>query len=212
MKTGITNLNQLQGVVALLAFGLLAGASGSAAAAVRIEGQVQASGSPHQQLPIVNLPSIQPGVSTRQLGGTALVGATVPLYDGGSRAALLEQARDKVDKAETTRSVSCSSHCARAWVRCVNHVANTEVSPPVAAPSGVARAVVTDASTGNASRQRDRQTVMPSSSPPDCRQSSDSGIAERAAQGVPLRCTIHRDVSHRLACVGPSHAAAGAHA
>ena len=31
-----------------------------------------------------------------------LIGATVPLYDGGSRAALLEQARDKVDKAETT--------------------------------------------------------------------------------------------------------------
>jgi hypothetical protein len=33
MKTGITKLNQLQVVVALLAFGLLAGASGSAAAA-----------------------------------------------------------------------------------------------------------------------------------------------------------------------------------
>jgi hypothetical protein len=46
MKTGIIKLNQLQVVVALLAFGLLAGASGSAAAAVRIEGQVQASGSP----------------------------------------------------------------------------------------------------------------------------------------------------------------------
>ena len=46
MKTGITKLNQLQVVVALLAFGLLAGASGSAAAAVGIEGQVQASGSP----------------------------------------------------------------------------------------------------------------------------------------------------------------------
>ena len=46
MKTGITKLNQLQVVVALLAFGLLAGASRSAAAAVRIEGQVQASGSP----------------------------------------------------------------------------------------------------------------------------------------------------------------------
>jgi hypothetical protein len=46
MKTGTTKLNQLQVVVALLAFGLLAGASGSAAAAVRIEGQAQASGSP----------------------------------------------------------------------------------------------------------------------------------------------------------------------
>jgi len=46
MKTGITKLNQSQVVVALLAFGLLAGASRSAAAAVRIEGQVQASDSP----------------------------------------------------------------------------------------------------------------------------------------------------------------------
>ncbi len=55
-----------------------------------------------QQLPIVNLPGNQLGVSTYQLGGTALVGATMPLYDGGSRAALLEQARDRVDKAETT--------------------------------------------------------------------------------------------------------------
>jgi hypothetical protein len=45
IKTGTTKLNQLQVVVALLAFGLLAGASGSAAAAVGIEGQVQASGS-----------------------------------------------------------------------------------------------------------------------------------------------------------------------
>ena len=55
-----------------------------------------------QQLPIVNLPGNQLGVSTRQLGVTALVGATMPLYDGVSRAALLEQARDKVDKADTT--------------------------------------------------------------------------------------------------------------
>jgi protocatechuate 3,4-dioxygenase beta subunit len=46
MKTENTELNQLQVVVVLLAFGLLAGASGSAAAAVCIEGQVQASGSP----------------------------------------------------------------------------------------------------------------------------------------------------------------------
>jgi outer membrane protein TolC len=55
-----------------------------------------------QQLPIVNLPSNQSGVSTDQLSGTLLVGATVPLYAGGSRAAMLEQARDNVDKAETT--------------------------------------------------------------------------------------------------------------
>jgi outer membrane protein len=51
----------------------------------------------------ISLPSNnQLGVSTQQLGATALVGATMPLYDGGSRAALLEQARDKVDKADTT--------------------------------------------------------------------------------------------------------------
>ena len=55
-----------------------------------------------QQLPIVNLPSNQPGVSTDQLSGTLLVGATVPLYAGGSRVAMLDQARDNVDKAETT--------------------------------------------------------------------------------------------------------------
>ena len=54
------------------------------------------------RLPIVNLPGNQLGVSNQQLSGTALVGATMPLYDGGSRAALLEQARDRVDKAETT--------------------------------------------------------------------------------------------------------------
>jgi outer membrane protein TolC len=55
-----------------------------------------------QQTPIVNLPGNTIGSTTHQLGGTALVGATMPLYDGGSRAALMEQARDKVDKAETT--------------------------------------------------------------------------------------------------------------
>jgi outer membrane protein len=54
------------------------------------------------QLPIVNLPQNPAGVSQTQYGATALIGATVPLYDGGSRAALLEQARDRVDKAETT--------------------------------------------------------------------------------------------------------------
>jgi outer membrane protein len=70
----------------------------------RLQGSLNISAIPgiDQQLPIVNLPSNQLGVSTNQLGGTALVGATVPLYDGGSRAALLEQARDKVDKAQTT--------------------------------------------------------------------------------------------------------------
>jgi outer membrane protein len=55
-----------------------------------------------QQLPIVNLPPSQLGTSSDQLNGTILLGMTVPLYAGGSRAALLEQARDKVDKSETT--------------------------------------------------------------------------------------------------------------
>jgi outer membrane protein len=51
--------------------------------------------------PIVNLPN-QVGVSGTQSSVTTLVGAAVPLYDGGTRAAALEQARTKVDKAETT--------------------------------------------------------------------------------------------------------------
>jgi outer membrane protein len=55
-----------------------------------------------QQLPIVNIPGNQLGSSIRETGTTALVGATMPLYDGGTRAALLEQARDNVDKANTT--------------------------------------------------------------------------------------------------------------
>jgi outer membrane protein len=54
-----------------------------------------------KDLPIVNLPN-QVGFSGTQLGTTTLVGATVPIYDGGLRAASLEQARDKVDKADTT--------------------------------------------------------------------------------------------------------------
>jgi outer membrane protein len=55
-----------------------------------------------QQVPTVNIPGNQLGASIRQTSTTALVGATMPLYDGGTRAALLEQARDKIDKAETT--------------------------------------------------------------------------------------------------------------
>jgi outer membrane protein TolC len=54
-----------------------------------------------KDLPILNLPN-QVGFSGTQLGTTTLIGATVPIYDGGLRAALLEQARDRVDKAETT--------------------------------------------------------------------------------------------------------------
>jgi outer membrane protein len=55
-----------------------------------------------QQLPIVNLPTNRLDTKQDQLAATALFGATVPLYDAGLRAALLEQARNKVDKAETT--------------------------------------------------------------------------------------------------------------
>jgi outer membrane protein TolC len=55
-----------------------------------------------QELPIVNIPGNQLGTSVRETSTTALVGATMPIYDGGTRAALLEQARDKVDKANTT--------------------------------------------------------------------------------------------------------------
>jgi outer membrane protein len=55
-----------------------------------------------QQSPILNLPSTQPGATKTPYSVTALVGATVPLYDGGSRAALFEQAHDKVDKAATS--------------------------------------------------------------------------------------------------------------
>jgi outer membrane protein TolC len=55
-----------------------------------------------QQLPIVNLPQVQPPTLETQYGATALVGATVPLYDGGLRAALLEQANDRIDKAGTS--------------------------------------------------------------------------------------------------------------
>jgi outer membrane protein len=70
----------------------------------RLEGNLSVTAIPGvgQQLPIVNLPENRLGTKQEQLGATALIGATVPLYDGGLRAALLEQARNKVDKAETT--------------------------------------------------------------------------------------------------------------
>ncbi|MGA2892717.1 MAG: TolC family protein [Xanthobacteraceae bacterium] len=70
----------------------------------RLQGDVNITAVPGigEQLPIVNLPGNTLGVSQTQLGATALVGATVPLYDGGMRAARLEQARDTVDKADTT--------------------------------------------------------------------------------------------------------------
>jgi outer membrane protein len=70
----------------------------------RLSGNLNVTAIPgiDQQLPIVNLPGNQLGASGTQLGATALLGATVPLYDGGARAALLEQARNKVDKADTT--------------------------------------------------------------------------------------------------------------
>jgi outer membrane protein TolC len=70
----------------------------------RLSGSLNVTAIPgvDQQLPIVNLPGNQLGVSGTQFGTIALVGATMPLYDGGVHAALLEQARDKVDKADTT--------------------------------------------------------------------------------------------------------------
>jgi outer membrane protein len=76
-------------------------ASGTAA---RLAGSLNITAIPglDQQLPIVNLPSNQLDTSIHQNSATALVGATMPLYDGGSRAALLDQARDRLDKAETS--------------------------------------------------------------------------------------------------------------
>jgi outer membrane protein len=70
----------------------------------RLDGSLDITAIPglDQQLPVVNIPGNQIGASIRQTSATALVGATMPLYDGGTRAALLEQARDKVDKANTT--------------------------------------------------------------------------------------------------------------
>jgi outer membrane protein TolC len=74
-----------------------------AANGTRLSGNLNITAIPGfgKELPILNLPN-QVGFSGTQFGSTALVGATVPIYDGGLRAALLEQARDKVDKAETT--------------------------------------------------------------------------------------------------------------
>jgi outer membrane protein len=54
------------------------------------------------ETPIVNLLPNQVGISGTQDSITTLIGATVPLYDAGSRAALREQAEAKVEKAETT--------------------------------------------------------------------------------------------------------------
>jgi outer membrane protein len=70
----------------------------------RLQGNLNITAIPgiDQQAPIVNLPGNTLGVSQTQFSATALVGATVPLYDGGMRAARLEQARDTVDKADTT--------------------------------------------------------------------------------------------------------------
>ena len=70
----------------------------------RLEGNLNVTAIPGvgQELPIVNLPENRLGTKLDQIGATVLVGARVPLYDGGLRAALLEQARNKVDKAGTT--------------------------------------------------------------------------------------------------------------
>jgi outer membrane protein len=74
-----------------------------AANGTRLSGSLDITAIPGfgKEVPILNLPN-QPGFSGTQLGSTTLVGATVPVYDGGLRAASLEQARDRVDKAETT--------------------------------------------------------------------------------------------------------------
>jgi outer membrane protein len=74
-----------------------------AANGTRLSGSLDITAVPGfgKDLPILNLPN-QVGFSGTQLGTTALVGATVPIYDGGLRAASLEQARDRVDKAGTT--------------------------------------------------------------------------------------------------------------
>jgi outer membrane protein len=70
----------------------------------RLQGNLNITAVPgiDQQAPIVNLPGNSLGISQTQFATTALIGATVPLYDGGMRAARLEQARDTVDKADTT--------------------------------------------------------------------------------------------------------------
>jgi outer membrane protein len=70
----------------------------------RLQGDLDITAVPGigEQLPIVNLPgNVLQGQQT-QLAATALIGATVPLYDGGLRAARLEQARDNLDKADTS--------------------------------------------------------------------------------------------------------------
>jgi len=58
-------------------------------------------------LSVTALPSVgeQAGtvnVSGHHFGSTVLLGVTVPLYDGGTRMALLEQARSKADRANAT--------------------------------------------------------------------------------------------------------------
>jgi len=70
----------------------------------RLQGDLNITAIPgtDQQSSIVNLPGNSLGVSQTQWGATALVGATMPLYDGGARAARLEQARDTLDKADTS--------------------------------------------------------------------------------------------------------------
>jgi outer membrane protein len=74
-----------------------------AANGTRLSGSLDITAIPgfDKEVPILNLPN-QAGISGTQLSSTTLVGATVPIYDGGLRAASLEQARDRVDKAETT--------------------------------------------------------------------------------------------------------------
>jgi outer membrane protein len=87
-----------------------------------------------EQLPTVNL-------SNNQLALTTLVGGTVPIYDGGTRSALLEQARDKIDKAETTL-VQVRNEAVRQVVSAGNNL-KTSISAYAAATSLTAAAQTT---------------------------------------------------------------------
>ncbi|MDR3474638.1 MAG: TolC family protein, partial [Devosia sp.] len=73
------------------------------------------------QTPIANL-------SGGRYGGTLLVGAAVPIYDGGVRAALIEQAQTGVDTT-ATQLARTKQHAIRQ-----NDLANTPRPPPPPPP------------------------------------------------------------------------------
>ena len=113
-----------------------------AANGTRLAGSLNITAIPgiDKDLPILNLPN-QVGFSGTQFGSTALVGATVPIYDGGVRAASLEQARDKVDKADTTLT-QIRNEAARQIIAATNTL-KTSLSAYAAATSLVAAAETT---------------------------------------------------------------------